>query len=46
MTTMMIGTTSTTIKNATTTTTTVVFDKSPSTTCSGFIDVHGTWING
>ncbi len=41
----MIGTTSTTIKNATTTTT-IVFDKSPSTTCSGFIDVHGTWIDG
>jgi hypothetical protein len=41
---MMIETTSTTAK--TTTTTAIVFDKSPSTTCGGFTDVHGTWING
>jgi len=41
----MIGTTLTRIKN-TTTTTTIVFDKSPSTTCGGYTDVHGTWING
>ncbi|CAF1613487.1 unnamed protein product [Rotaria magnacalcarata] len=30
----------------TTTTTTIAFDQTPTTICSGFLDIHGAWNNG
>lgn len=33
------------INNTLTTATTIGFDKLPSTSCNGFTDVHGMWIN-